>query len=152
MQSNKEKSGGRAAEPKPERSLEEINAAHIRHTDKFFRNIEGAASNLTGFHAGFIYLEIRVDDRLRAPLQALARNIANSWRREKELSGAVAYCASIYRCARWSGYLLEEKATEQEKQHAIRRMKEPANEPDVFLKIIEEEYGFGNSREVIQIM
>ena len=147
----KENCDGNAQE-KPARTLEEINERHVRNIDKYFRNREGAASNLTGFHAGFIYLDIRVDDRLRVPIEAITRNIANSWRKEKELSGAVAYCASIYKSARWSGFLLGPDATVRQKEEAIRRMKEPANEPDVFIKMIEEQYGFADSPEAIYIL
>lgn len=147
----KENSAGNAQE-KPPRTLEEINERHIRNIDKYFRSREGAASNLTGFHAGFIYLDIRVDDRLRVPIEAITRNIANSWRRERELNGAVAYCASIYKSARWSGYLLGPDATSHQKEEAIRRMKEPANPPDVFIKMIEEQYGFADSLQAIYIL
>lgn len=127
-------------------NLEELNARHARNIDKFFRSSAGAASTLTGFHEGFIYLDIKLDDRLQNPVEAITRNIALSWRREKELAGAVAYCASLYKSARWSGYLLDPDATPRQKEEAIRRMKEPADEPDVFLKIIEEPFGFGRQR------
>ena len=127
-------------EAKPPRSLEEINEAHIRGIDKFYRMYAGGASNLVGFHGGYIYLEIRVDDRLSIPLEKLTRNIANSWCRQNELRGAVGYCALIYKSARWSGFVLEPGMTAQQLEEATRRLTELANEPDVFVKMIEEVY------------
>lgn len=152
METNRNDKGDENVQAPRARSLEEINEAHVRHTDKLFRQSEGAASTLIRFHAGIVSLDVRVDDRLRAPLEAVTRNIANSWRREKELSGAVAYCASIYKSARWSGFLLAEGATPQDKEEAFKRMKEPADEPDVFVKMIEEPYGFADSPEAIQLL
>jgi hypothetical protein len=123
--------------------LEGLNKRHLQRSDKFYRMYSGAASTLKGFHAGFIYLDILIDDRLKIPLDTIARNIAKSWRSEKELSGAVAYCVSIYRSARWSGFHLAgaDIASKQKIEEAVKRMKEPANEPDIFIKVIEEPYG-----------
>jgi len=122
------------------RNLEEINEQHIRSVDKFFRMCAGVASKLTGFRAGFLYLDVRVDDRLRVPVETIVRNIAASWRQEKELNGARGYSAVIYQRLRWSGFSLRPDATAQQMEEAIRRMKEPSNQPDTFLKVIEEEY------------
>ena len=135
-----EENGNWSAQSKPVRSLEEIDEAHIRHVDKFFRMYTGTASSLIGFHAGFIYLKIRIDDRLSFPLETIVRNIAKSWRREQELSGATGYSALVYKSARRSGFVLEPDATARQTEEAIKRMKEPDNEPDVFVKIVEEEY------------
>lgn len=127
------------------RTVEEINQQHISRIDKFFRMYAGAASKLIAFDAGYIYLEIRVDDRLTIPLDKIARNIAESWRREPELRGAIGYSALISKSARWSGFILEADSAEAEVEYALSRLKEPTNEPDVFLKIIEEAYGVADS-------
>ncbi len=96
--------------------------------------------------------KIKLDDRVQSPIEALTRNIALSWRREKQLSNAEGYCASVYFTPRRSGYLLEPDATPADRAEAERRMREPANEPDVFLKIIEEPFGFELSSETPQIL
>jgi hypothetical protein len=132
--------------------VEELNARHTRNIDKFFRSSAGAASEITRFHDGYIYLEIKLDDRAQSPIEALIRNIALSWRREKQLANADGYCASLYFTPRRSGYLLKPDATPADRAEAERRMREPANQPDVFLKMIEEPFGFELSSEALQVL
>ncbi len=71
--------------------------------------------------------------------------MANSWDCQSELRGAVGDCALLYQSPRWSGFVMESDMTPQQLEEATRRMKEPADEPDVFLRIIEEEYCVGGS-------
>ena len=68
------------------------------------------------------------------------------------MSGATGYSALVYKSARWSGFVLAPDASARQTEEAIKRMKEPVGEPDVLSKIIEEEYGFADSSEVIQIL
>jgi hypothetical protein len=80
-----------------------INERHLRGVDKWSRMYAGAASNLTSFENGIIYLDIHVDNRLDQPLTEVTRKIAESWLMEAELKCAVGYSAHIYKTERPSG-------------------------------------------------
>jgi hypothetical protein len=120
-----------------------LNERHAQRSDKFFRMYAGAASTLTGFRAGVIYLDIRVDIRVRFPLEALTRNIAESWRRENELCSATDYCASIYLSSGWLGFILggPNIHSEQKIQEAVKRLKESADSSDAFVTRIKGAFG-----------
>jgi hypothetical protein len=80
-----------------------INKRHVRGVDKWYRMYAGAASNLTSFDNGIIYLDIHVDNRLDQPLAEITRKIAESWLMEEELRCADGYLAHIYKTERPSG-------------------------------------------------
>lgn len=94
---------GTGIPPKESLDLAAINERHVRGVDKWYRMCVGAASNLTSFENGIVYLDIHVDNRLDQPLAGITRKIAQSWLMEEELKCADGYSAHIYKTERPSG-------------------------------------------------
>jgi hypothetical protein len=119
--------------------LEALNKRHLRRRGTFFRMYAGATSTLKAFHRGIVYLDVRVDDRLSLPLETITRDIAESWRREKELHRATEYCPSIYRSPRRVGFVIAMDALEHP-EGRLKSLVELANTQDVFIRFIEGSY------------
>jgi hypothetical protein len=120
-------------------ALASLNERHLHVSDKFYRMFAGAASVITGFRDGILSLEIRVDNRLRLPVETITQNIADSWRREKELQSATGYVAHIYKSVRPVGFALslEDRSWPDFAKEVVRRANEMASHyPDVLLTTI----------------
>jgi hypothetical protein len=120
-------------------ALAALNERHLRTSDKFFRMFAGAASVITAFEDGIISLEIRVDNRLSLPVEMITRNIAKSWRHEKELESATGYVAHIYKTERPSGFAvpLKDCSSPNFAEEVVRRANEVVRHyPDILLTTI----------------
>jgi hypothetical protein len=101
----------------------------------------GAESIITAFENGIVHLDIRVDERMRSPVDAITRNIADTWRWEPELKQATGYFALIYKTEQLLGFLFNPTGMSQDAiAEVIRRFKEPPAEPDILLGTIEGTY------------
>ena len=128
----------------PERGgldLDALNHRHANGYDKWFRMCAGAESIITAFENGIVHLDIRVDERLRSPMDVITRNIADTWRWEPELNQATGYCALIYRTEQLLGFSFNPTGMSQDAiAEIIRRFKESPAEPDILIGTIEGTY------------
>ena len=125
----------------PPRSIAEINTAHVRACDKFFRMCAGMGSELIAFHAGYIYLSVGIGKRQRDSVERMVRNISKAWRHQFELRDAVGYCSMVSTSASSFRYFCPGGPVSAEQKEAYERWKPLEDDPSVFLKIIEEQFG-----------
>ena len=80
--------------------IREVANRHINSTDKLYRMCAGLSSDLVSYEDQTIELAIRVTRRWPKSHEVTALQLAESWRREPELSQARGYVVHIYRSER----------------------------------------------------
>ncbi len=120
------------------RSLEEINQQHVARVDKYFRMFHGLSSYAAGFHAGQIYLEVRLDRRFQGDPDEMVRKVAATWRNEPEFAEAEGYSALLYRTARQQGFIIMDDGSPENLAAQIEAMKAPAE--DIYEGLIEDRF------------
>jgi len=76
--------------------LSEVADRHIYSVDKLYRMHAGISSDLVSYEDEIIELEIRVTERWPKSHEVTALQLANCWRRNRELDQAKGYLVHIY--------------------------------------------------------
>tara|TARA_R110002096_G_scaffold233047_8_gene423027 strand:- start:2129 stop:2551 length:423 start_codon:yes stop_codon:yes gene_type:complete len=84
-------------EPTSEIDIQAISQRHICSIDKLYRMYGGLSSNLISYDNQVIELEIRKSSKWTKTPEVTARQLADCWKRNRELSDAVAFVVHLYK-------------------------------------------------------
>tara|TARA_R110000850_G_scaffold135382_6_gene256588 strand:+ start:598 stop:1065 length:468 start_codon:yes stop_codon:yes gene_type:complete len=83
-------------EASPEIDIKAISQRHICSIDKLYRMHGGLSSNLISYDDRVIELEIRTSPKWTKSPEVTARQLAECWKRNRELSDAVGFVVHLY--------------------------------------------------------
>jgi hypothetical protein len=121
--------------------LKDLNKRHASSIDKFYRMCAGAASKITAFEDGTIYLAITVDERQQPPFHEIVGKIAQSWLHEDELKNASRYVAAIFQTDGRLGALLNPRTSTPHQLDQLVQMMRLVTKPDVPIAVIQGRFG-----------